>query len=278
MKSSVFILNLFILLTFMILKTRLPKTCGTRHLIQISKNLLCKNFNIVKNLKKGLKKFSGRSSSNGRITVRHQGGGCKKSYKILNFNKTKISGLVIFTYYDSFRGSFISLNFDFTTNTFFNTLATDFVFPGCFVFSSIQNSELKLGYKTALSSIPPGSIVHSLILNKDSFVKYARSAGTSCQIIQRLLDTCKVRLPSGKIITVSGDSFATLGKVSNSLKNQTVIGKAGTNRLKGIRPSVRGIAMNPVDHPHGGRTNGGMPSVTPWGIPTKGKPTVKKKI
>ena len=88
---------------------------------------------------------------------------------------------------------------------------------------------------------------------------------------------CKIKLPSSAILTLPIESYATLGTVSNKLHNLEVIGKAGRNRLKGIRPSVRGIAMNPVDHPHGGRTNGGMPPVTPWGKPTRGKPTVKKK-
>ena len=91
------------------------------------------------------------------------------------------------------------------------------------------------------------------------------------------MDSCKVKLPSGSVISVPIDSLATLGSISNSQQNLTVVGKAGRNRLKGIRPTVRGIAMNPVDHPHGGRTNGGRPSVTPWGKPTKGKPTVKNK-
>jgi large subunit ribosomal protein L2 len=99
---------------------------------------------------------------------------------------------------------------------------------------------------------------------------------TANQIIQKMTNKCKIRLPSGKIIDIYSKSTATIGKVSNFLHNQIILGKAGLNRLKNKRPKVRGIAMNPVDHPHGGRTNGGMPSVTPWGIPTKGKPTVKK--
>ena len=171
----------------------------------------------------------------------------------------------------------MSLNFDFNTNTFFNTLATEFVYPGSFVAFNLTKNELNLGDQNLISRIPPGSIISNLILNFDNKSKYVKSAGTSCQIIQKLLHSCKIRLPSGKFTDISTESVATLGKISNFLHNQTVLGKAGINRLLNKRPTVRGIAMNPVDHPHGGRTNGGMPSVTPWGIPTKGKPTVKKK-
>jgi len=98
-----------------------------------------------------------------------------------------------------------------------------------------------------------------------------------CQILQKSFTSIKVRLPSSKIIEVSPNTYGTVGILSNLQHNLVYLGKAGRNRLKGKRPTVRGVAMNPVDHPHGGRTNGGRPSVTPWGIPTKGKPTVKKK-
>ena len=129
-----------------------------------------------------------------------------------------------------------------------------------------------------LKSVPPGSIIHSLSVSSIKNAQYIRSAGTFGQLIQKDLQHCKIKLPSGQIITVPLDSYVTLGIVSNFQHNLTYIGKAGRNRLNGIRPTVRGVAMNPVDHPHGGRTNGGRPSVTPWGIPTKGMPTVKKKL
>ena len=129
-----------------------------------------------------------------------------------------------------------------------------------------------------INNIPTGSLVHSLTSSQNTHKTcFARAAGTFCQIIQKGVSTNKVRLPSGLICTVPKDAYATLGVVSNAQHNSIYLGKAGRNRLKGIRPCVRGIAMNPVDHPHGGRTNGGRPSVTPWGIPTKGKPTVKNK-
>jgi large subunit ribosomal protein L2 len=111
----------------------------------------------------------------------------------------------------------------------------------------------------------------------NSYIKCVRSAGLFFQVIQKNQDYSKIRLPSGLIKNVSNEAFGTIGIVSNSQHNSISLGKAGRSRLLGIRPTVRGVAMNPVDHPHGGRTNGGRPSVTPWGIPTKGKPTVIKK-
>ena len=177
--------------------------------------------------------------------------------------------------HDPFRNSFISLVFDFKTSLFFNILSTSKLMPGSVVLTTNKKSDLNLGYRILLQNIPTGSIFHSLSLKNT--IKYARSAGTACQLIQKLANNCKVKLPSGVIIDVDAQSFGTLGSISNSQQNLISIGKAGKNRLKGIRPTVRGIAMNPVDHPHGGRTNGGRPSVTPWGIPTKGKPTVNKK-
>ena len=261
------------------LKKISPKTNGVRHAIKLCKNLLSKKNTICKNLNIGLNKKSGRCSITGRITVRHIGGGCKNSLQIVNTNKKLYNSIVVSVFYDSKRSSFISLNFDFSTNTFFKTLATEYVYPGSFIVFNLLKNELNLGDQKKIVSIPPGSVISNIFLtsnNKKS--TYVKSAGTSCQILQKLLNVCLIRLPSGKIVSISLDSIATLGKISNYLHSQIILGKAGISRLLNKRPTVRGIAMNPVDHPHGGRTNGGMPSVTPWGIPTKGKPTVKKKF
>ena len=260
----------------MILKKISPYINSTRQKIQICKNLLTKKNNIIKYLRTGFSKKSGRSTSNGRITVRHIGGGSKRTFNQIDFTKNFFYAIVISTFYDSFRSSFISLVFDFRTNCFINILNTESVSPGSLIVSSFSNTELKLGYKTSLFNVPPGSIVNCLTLKKDTIAKYVKSAGTSSQIVQKVFDTCTLRLPSGKLISVSNKSVATVGKLSNSVHNKIVLGKAGANRLRGKRPSVRGIAMNPVDHPHGGRTNKGMHPVTPWGIPTRGKPTLKK--
>lgn len=252
-----------------------PYTNGIRHRTNIRKNLLSKVNSLVKQTIVGFRRFKGRSSETGRITTRHLGGGCKKKFRILELSDIKKQSVVISIMYDPYRSSFISLNFDFISNTFFRTLATAGVGPGSLQECNRKKVDLKLGNRTDLEHVPPGSVLHSLSLN--SKIKYARSAGTYFQIIQKDSSICKVRLPSGFIKKTPISSFGTMGVVSNFQYSSTYLGKAGQSRLLGIRPSVRGIAMNPVDHPHGGRTNGGRPSVTPWGIPTKGKPTVIKK-
>lgn len=257
-----------------ILKSK-PYTAGVRHYINIKKNLLSKTNKLFKQTIKGLKKFAGRSSITGRITVRHIGGGSKRTFRqILLSNQPKTS-IVVSVMHDPFRNSFVSLNFDLENKTFFRSIATNGVGPGFLQKCDKEDVELKLGNRTMLKNIPTGSILHSLSLNSN--IKFARSAGLFFQIIQKTKDSCKVRLPSGVIKEFSNTEFGTIGTVSNFQHNLISIGKAGRNRWLGIRPTVRGVAMNPVDHPHGGRTNGGRPSVTPWGIPTKGKPTVLRK-
>jgi len=258
----------------MILKKLNPVTNGTRHQFNLRKNLLAKKNGIVKNLIKNLKLNHGRSSFTGHITVRHKGGGCKKKMHVLNssFNS---HALTICQFYSSSHNSFVSLNFELKKFFFFKTISTYNLYPGSLTLNQNTIKDFFIGYRTQLQFFPIGSIIHSI--SSKNRILYGRSAGVFCQIIERTIRT-KVRLPSGNIIYLSNDCFATLGMVANSKFNQIVIGKSGRNRLKGKRPSVRGIAMNPVDHPHGGRTNGGRPSVTPWGIPTKGKPTVKKKL
>lgn len=255
-----------------------PITNGTRHQLNIKKNLLSKTNKLLKTLTVGVKNFSGRSSLNGKISIWHKGSGCKANFRKINFTNSFFKSIVICIMYDPKRNSFISLNFDLKNNYFFQTLSTHFVYPGSLLICTSFLSEFNLGSRTKLQNIPTGSLVHSLtnplIFNK---VCFARSAGTFCQILQKSFNRIKVRLPSGKIINLLPSAYATIGVVSNLQHNLICLGKAGRNRLLGKRPIVRGIAMNPVDHPHGGRTNGGRPSVTPWGIPTKGKPTVNKK-
>ena len=252
-----------------------PYTSGIRHYVNIKKNLLSKVNTLFKQSIVGFKRFRGRSSDTGRITVRHLGGGCKKKFRILNLSNVQKYSVVLSIMYDPFRNSFVSLNFNLIDNTFFRTIATNGVGPGSIQVCGEKNVELKLGNRTSIKEIPTGSILHSLSSN--GCVKYARSAGLFFQLIQKSQILCKVRLPSGTIKDILDTSFGTIGVISNSQHALIFIGKAGRNRLLGIRPTVRGVAMNPVDHPHGGRTNGGRPSVTPWGIPTKGKPTVLNK-
>jgi len=253
-----------------------PTSSGTRHQLNLKKSLLSKKTRIIKTLLKGLKNQSGRSSKNGRITVRHKGGGVKSLYSKINFTNSSYFAIILSILYDSRRTAFVSLNYDFKTKKFFKNIATYLVGPGSLISNKINNKELSLGNRLQIKDIPTGSLIHSISYN-ESKIKYVRSAGNFAQLIQKNMIYGVLKLPSGKTMRFPVDSFATLGSISNKQQNLIVIGKAGRNRLMGKRPSVRGIAMNPVDHPHGGRTNGGMPSVTPWGIPTKGKPTVIKK-
>jgi large subunit ribosomal protein L2 len=251
-----------------------PYTNGTRHQINIKKNLLSKSNKFYKQSIFGFKRFVGRSSVNGRITIRHKGSGCKKKFRSIDFSNSSKNSLVLSIMHDPFRNAFVSLNFDLERKTFFRTIATQNVGPGSLQIRNNIVVDLKLGNCSTLKNVPTGSILHSLNLSNNS--KFVRSAGTFFQIIQKNIQTCQVRLPSGFIKKVSTSSFGTIGIVSNSQHNLIYIGKAGRCRLMGIRPSVRGIAMNPVDHPHGGKSNKGCLPMTPWGILTKGKPTVKK--
>lgn len=223
----------------------------------------------------GKKENAGKSTITGRTTVWHKGSGCKSNYRKIKFLKENSTGFVVCTMFDPRRSAFISLNFDIDSRKFYQTLSTSNVYAGSVSSFSKKEKDLFLGDRTSIDNIPPGSIIHSLT-GTNGKPLFARSAGTFCQIVQKQIDSCKIKLPSGLIISVDNKSFATLGSVSNPQYNLIKVGKAGRNRLRGIRPTVRGIAMNPVDHPHGGRTNGGRPSVTPWGKPTKGKSTVKK--
>jgi len=248
-------------------------TNGTRHELILRKNLLSKTSKLLKSNLIGFKKFSGRS--NGRITVRHKGGGHKKLFRKINFSNKPHYAIVLGCEYDPYRSAFISLNYDLLGKNFFKTLQTNLVYPGSLI-SCSSSSDLNLGCRLFLKNIPTGSIIHSLS-KPTSSTKYIRSAGVFGQLIQKDYKNCQVKLPSGKTISVSIDSYATIGTLSNNQQNLVVLGKAGRSRYRNTRPTVRGVAMNPVDHPHGGRTNGGRPSVTPWGIPTKGKPTAKKK-
>lgn len=251
------------------LKKLNPITNGSRHVIRLQKNLLAKNSRLVRSIFKKKQKRNGRSFTDGHITSWQKGGGVKGLYKNVNFSNSKTNAVVISTCYDPYRNGFVTFNFELNTKKFFFDAATNSTFPGSLIKNSPDINELKLGYRTKIKNIPAGSVIHSLTINDSLKTQYIRSAGTFGQIVQRGLTKAKVKLPSKKIIEVSVDNYATIGVMSNLVDNQRYIGKAGTNRLLGKRPTVRGIAMNPVDHPHGGRSNGGIPSVTPWGLPTK---------
>jgi len=254
-----------------------PKTAGTRHQLVLTKFLLCKKTKLVKNLSCHFHSVLGRSA--GRITVRHHGGGHKKSYRLINFGNFPGKLVVISNFYDSFRNSFVSLTFNLVDKKFDFLLAAAATYPGTFLLFEFEHFfiELNLGFRTLMLNIPTGSFISNISLSLDTKSSYIRSAGTFGQLVQKTHTFLKIRLPSGKFLTTRKSSVATIGCVSNLKYNQQVTGKAGRNRFLAIRPSVRGIAMNPVDHPHGGNTKPGCNPVTPWGLPTRGKRTKKNK-
>jgi large subunit ribosomal protein L2 len=244
-----------------------PDAPSRRHYKYLQKFLLCKQTKLIKSLNFKIRQCMGRSSNTGHITMWNRGGGCKKLYRQLNFNSTKDLGIVLFSFYDPNRSSFISVFFDFLTYRFKHVLAVNGVVSGVLSIRSPKIIGFKLGFSGFLENHPSRSIFNSLTLNLKKGPQYAVAGGTFCQLLQSKFKVSKVRLPSNQIIEVSSLSYGTLGVISNTQNNLVVLGKAGRKRLKGSRPHVRGIAMNPVDHPHGGRTKGGRDWVTPWGKP-----------
>nr|YP_010395031.1 ribosomal protein L2 [Phytopythium vexans]YP_010395061.1 ribosomal protein L2 [Phytopythium vexans]DAZ89468.1 TPA_asm: ribosomal protein L2 [Phytopythium vexans]DAZ89498.1 TPA_asm: ribosomal protein L2 [Phytopythium vexans] len=254
-----------------------PITPSQRQTVLLKKNDLSKKFKIKK-LIKGFKRSNGRNNQ-GRITVRHRGGGHKRLYRKISFNRSlkNVKGFVKKIVYDPNR----SANIAYIENDIesFFILAPE----GLKINQHIESSpkaELKIGNALPLRNIPIGSLIHNISLNKNSKGKLIRSAGTSGQLIQKIEDKyAKIRLSSGELKLILLSCYATLGIVSNINFKKIKLGKAGRSRWLNRRPVVRGVAKNPVDHPHGGgegKTSGGRPSVTPQGKITKGKPTRKK--
>lgn len=234
---------------------------------------------------KGFKQYAGRNRL-GRITVRHQGGGHKHLYRMIDFNRERMESIVTNFEYDPNRTSYIAKMYEknSTDQKFYYILAP----KGLKIFDQIQtinqkkrNLLLKIGDSSLLSNFEPGDFIHNVeqVVGKGGV--FARAAGTYAQVLQHSSsEFAKIKMPSGEVRLVSLNAKATLGILSNEMHNKKIIGKAGKSRWLGIRPSVRGVAMNPVDHPHGGgqgKTKGGRPSVTPNSWPTKGQPTRSKK-
>lgn len=227
-----------------------------------------------KSLVEGKKRISGRNNT-GRITVRRRGGGHKRRYRILDFKRKKrdIEAVVKTVEYDPNRSAFISL-IEYTDGEKAYILAPLGIQVGQKVIAS-ENARPDLGNSLPLKNIPTGTDIHNIELLVNKGGQIVRSAGTAAQIMGKEADYCIVRLPSTEIRLIHKDCYATIGRVSNPEHGDRVLGKAGRSRWLGKRPSVRGAAMNPVDHPHGGgegRTKGRHP-VTSWGKPTKGYKT-----
>ena len=230
----------------------------------------------VKSLTEGQNSTGGRNN-HGRITSRFRGGGHKQAYRRIDFRRTKFDmpATVERLEYDPNRTAFIAL-IKYEDGELSYILAPQRLAPGDSVIAS-EHADVKPGNAMPIANIPVGTIVHNVETKIGKGGQIARSAGTYVQIVGRDQDYVILRLSTTEQRIVHGRCMATVGAVSNPDNMNTTIGKAGRQRWKGRMPHNRGITMNPVDHPHGGRTKGGKHWVTPWGFPTKGKKTRKNK-
>ena len=263
----------------MALKTFNPITSSLRELVQVDKSALWKG-KPYKPLVSGLSKTGGRNNT-GRITSWHRGGGHKRLYRIIDLkrNKLNIEAIVERLEYDPNRTAFIAL-IKYEDGEYSYILAPQKLNIGDKVISS-DTADIKIGNCLPLKYIPVGTTIHNVEMKPGKGGQIARSAGCSVYLVGKDGGHAQIKLRSGELRIVSLECLATIGAVSNPDQQNTTIGKAGRNRWKGWRPHVRGVAMNPVDHPHGGgegKTSGGRHPVTPWGFPTKGKKTRKNKL
>jgi large subunit ribosomal protein L2 len=262
----------------MALKTYKPTTPSTRQLVLVDRSSLYKG-KPVKGLTEGLTKSGGRNNY-GRVTARFIGGGHKRSYRIIDFKRTKfdMSATVERIEYDPNRTAFIAL-IKYEDGELSYILAPQRLAAGDKVVAGAA-VDVKPGNAMPLQAMPVGTIVHNVELKPGKGGQVARSAGAYAQLVGRDQGMAILRLNSGEQRIVHGTCMATVGAVSNADHGNINLGKAGRKVWLGKRPHNRGVAMNPVDHPHGGgegRTSGGRHPVTPWGKPTKGKKTRSNK-
>ena len=258
----------------MALKTFKPYTKSTRATVIVDKNKLWKGSS-YKPLTVGQTSTGGRNNL-GRITSRHKGGGHRNKYRIIDFNRSKrgINGVVERIEYDPNRTAYIAL-IKYEDNEKNYILCPQDLKVGETI-SAGKKSEIKVGNCLELKDVPPGTTIHNVELLPGNGAKLARSAGSSITLSGYDGDYAIIKLSSGETRKVSNKCIATIGSVSNPDQKNIKVGKAGRNRWKGKRPSVRGVAMNPVDHPHGGgegKTSGGRSPVSPWGQSAKGLKT-----
>ena len=262
----------------MALKNFKPTTASQRQLVLVDRSSLYRG-KPVKKLVRGKASSGGRNNA-GRITVRWRGGGHKRAYRSVDFKRRKLDmpAVVQRLEYDPNRTAFIAL-IKYEDGELSYILAPQRLAPGDTVISSAR-ADVKPGNAMPLVAMPVGTIVHNIEMKIGYGGQIARSAGTYAQYVGREQGYAILRLNSGEQRLVFQNCFATVGAVSNPDHGNINIGKAGRNRWLGRRPSVRGVAMNPIDHPHGGgegRSSGGRHPVTPWGKPTKGKRTRNNK-
>jgi large subunit ribosomal protein L2 len=262
----------------MALKNFRPITPSLRQLVLVDRSELWKG-KPVKSLTEGLTKSGGRNNT-GRITARRIGGGHKRRYRLVDFKRRKfdVPAVIERLEYDPNRTAFIALvRYEDGEQAYI--LAPQRLKVGDSVIAG-ERVDVKPGNAMPLKNIPVGTIVHNVELKAGKGGQLARSAGTYVQLVGRDQGYAQLKLASGELRVVRGECLATIGAVSNPDQSNINLGKAGRKRWLGKRPSVRGVAMNPIDHPHGGgegRTSGGRHPVTPWGKPTKGKKTRNNK-
>jgi len=255
-----------------------PTSAGRRH-------QTCSTFDEItaskpeKSLVVSLKRTGGRNNL-GRITSRHIGGGHKRKYRLIDFlrNKRDIPATVSSIEYDPNRSARIAL-LTYADGEKRYIIAPDGVKVGDVILAG-EKADIRPGNALPLKAIPLGTIIHNIELKLGKGAQLARSAGTFCQLMSKEGKYSQVKLPSGEVRMILQECYATIGQVGNLDHENVTLGKAGRSRWLGKRPKVRGVAMNPVDHPHGGgegRTSGGRHPVTPWGIPTKGYKTRTNK-
>lgn len=262
----------------MALKNYKPTTPSQRGLVLVDRSELWSG-KPVKALTAGLTGKGGRNNA-GRITMRRRGGGHKRRYRVVDFkrHKTGMSAVVERLEYDPNRSAFIAL-VKYDDGELNYILAPQRLAVGDTVISG-EREDIKPGNCMPMENIPLGTIIHNIEMKPGRGGQIARAAGTYAQLIGKDAGFAQLRLSSGETRMVPARCVATVGSVSNPDNKNANVGKAGRNRWLGHRPSVRGVAMNPVDHPHGGgegRSSGGRHPVTPWGVPTKGKRTRGKK-
>jgi large subunit ribosomal protein L2 len=259
----------------MALRTFRPTTPGLRHLVLVDRRHLWKGAP-VKMLVEGQHRTGGRNND-GRITTRHIGGGHKQAYRRVDFRRRKFDqrAKVERLEYDPNRTAFLAL-IKYDDGELSYILAPQRLAAGDTVVAG-EKVDVKPGNAMPLASMPIGTIVHNVELKPGRGGQLARAAGSYVQLIGRDAGWAILKLNSGETRRVRAECMATVGAVSNPDHSNQIIGKAGRMRWRGVRPTVRSIAMNPVDHPNGGRTKGGKHWVTPWGKPTKGAKTRKNK-
>jgi large subunit ribosomal protein L2 len=255
-----------------------PTSAGRRHVVTVTNSELHKGKPYAPLVEK--KSKSGGRNHHGRITTRHVGGGHKQQYRVIDFrrNKDGIPATVERLEYDPNRSAHIALVV-YADGERRYIIAPKGVSAGTQIISG-DSVDIKPGNTMPIRNVPVGSVIHCVELKPGKGAQIARSAGTSAQLVAREGAYATLRLRSGEMRKVLVECRATLGEVSNSEHSLRQLGKAGATRWRGVRPTVRGVAMNPVDHPHGGgegKTNSGRHPVTPWGMPTKGYKTRKKK-